>query len=95
MFDLWLKIRSRDFADAEFAKNNRRALALQAKIPFRRFDVGAAGNFLAVDPEPNLAVDRADVIVVPVAVPLGQVFAREAAAAQQRPWATTFAVEYI
>ena len=66
------------------AELDRRALGFEAEIPGGRLAAGAAGDFLAVDPEADLAVDAPDVIVVPLADALAQRFFGEAAAAVGR-----------
>ena len=63
------------------AELDGRAFRLQAEKAGARLAAGAAGDFLAVDPEPDLAVDAPDVVVVPLADPLAQVLRRKAAAA--------------
>jgi hypothetical protein len=74
-------LRSRKLADAEVAELDRGALGLQAEVALGRLALGAAGDLLAVDPQPDLAVDAADVVVVPLVHPLRQVLRREAARA--------------
>ena len=39
--------------------------------------MGAAGHFLAVDPQPDFAIDGPDVIVIPLADALAQVLSRK------------------
>ena len=63
---------SRQLADPQLAELDRRALGLEAEVPGARLAAAAAGDLLAVDPEPDLAVDAADVIVVPLADALAQ-----------------------
>src|SRR4051812_27336673 len=75
---------SRQLAQADVAEVDRRAFRLQAKEAGPRLDLVAARHLLAVDPQPHLAVDRADVVVVPLVDALAQVLAREAAAAAGR-----------
>jgi hypothetical protein len=43
----------------------------------RRHASGAPGDFLTVHPEADFTVDRADVVLVPLAMTLGHVLARE------------------
>ena len=75
---------SGQLADAQPAELDRRTFRLQAEEARSRLAAVAAGDFLAVDPQPDLAVDAADVVVVPLANALAQLFRREAAAAVGR-----------
>ena len=70
--------------DAQRAKVDRRALGLETEKTARGIGAVAAGDFLAVHPEPDLAVDRSDIVVVPLAVALGEILARETPAAVGR-----------
>jgi len=71
----------RQLTQADILEVDGRAFGFQAQVADARLDLVAAGDFLAVDPETDLAVDGADVVVVPFADALAQVLAREAAAA--------------
>ena len=65
-------------------KLHRCAFRFEAQVARLGIAVLAAGDFLAVDPQTNFAVDGADVVVVPFAYALGQILARESSA---RRWA--------
>ena len=56
-----------------------RAFRFQAQVAAGRFRVGAARDLFAVDPEPDLAVDGTDVVVIPVITVQDQVLGRKAA----------------
>ena len=62
----------RSLADAELAEGDGRALAFQAEVALAGFRAIAAGDFAAVHPKAHLAIDAADVVVVPLAVALAQ-----------------------
>ena len=68
----------RQFADPQLPELDRRPFGLEAEMARAGLAVVAAGDFLAVDPEPDLAIDRPDVVVVPLADALAQVLAGEA-----------------
>ncbi len=69
------------FANAEVFEVDRRAFGFEAEVAVGRVAVGSAGDFLAVHPEANFAVDGADVVVVPFADSFGEAFGGEAAGA--------------
>ena len=46
----------------------------------------AAGHFLAVDPQPDFAVDAADVVVVPLTYAFAQVLSRKTPLSVRRRW---------
>src|SRR5437588_2033426 len=48
--------------------------------------MGAAGHFLAVDPQPDFAIDGPDVIMVPLTDTLAQVLSRKTPLAVRRRW---------
>ena len=75
---------SGQLANPHVPELNRRAFRFEAKKAGPRITAIAAGNFFAIDPQPNLAVDAADVIVVPLTDALALIFPREAAAAVGR-----------
>src|SRR5207244_8854544 len=62
----------------------RRTFRFQAEVARARLAVLAAGDLFAVDPQPDLAVDRPDVVVVPLVDALAEVLPREAALAVGR-----------
>src|ERR1700716_3753963 len=74
----------RQLANSKLLKLDRRAFRLQAKIPGRRTDMGAAGHFLAVDPQPDFAIDGSDVIMVPLTDAFAQVLSRKTPLAIRR-----------
>src|SRR5205085_2582823 len=69
---------SRELANPQPRELDRRALRLQAEVTRLRVAPRPAGDLLTVDPEPDLAVDAADVVVVPLADPLAEVLRGEA-----------------
>src|SRR5438874_408148 len=77
-------------ANPQILELNRRAFGFQAQVSARRLGIIAPGDFFAVDPEADFAVDTANVIVVPLAGAFGQFFARKAAAAVGRAWLKRF-----
>lgn len=64
----------RQFADSEVAELDGGTLGFEAKVADSRLTVGAAGDLDAVDPQAHFAIDRADVIVVPLVDALRRVF---------------------
>jgi hypothetical protein len=60
------------FSDAKFAELNRRTFALQAQEPFGRITACPTRYFFSIDPQPDLAVDRAYVVMIPVSVTVCQ-----------------------
>src|SRR5205823_4899433 len=62
----WPTPPSRQLANADVAEVDRRALRLQAQVARPRLDAVAPRHLLAVDPQPDLAVDRPHVVVVPL-----------------------------
>ncbi len=82
--------KSREFADLQPCEFNGRPFGFQAKIAGFRLATIAAGNFLAVDPQANLTVDRADIIMVPLAHALAQILGGKAAAAVGRDGSERF-----
>src|SRR6266568_856881 len=74
----------RQLANSELPELNRRAFRLQTKIAGRRSDAGAAGHFLAVDPQTDFAVDAPDVIMIPLIDAFAQVFRRKTPLAIRR-----------
>ena len=71
----------RKFADAEIFELDGGAFGFEAEVAVGRVAVGAAGDFLAVDPEADFSVDGADVVVVPLADAFGESLGGEAAGA--------------
>jgi hypothetical protein len=64
--------RLREFADAKLAESDRRTFAFQAEETLPRFDRRPAGHFFAIHPQANLAIDRADVVLIPLAMSFGE-----------------------
>ena len=64
----------RQFADSEVAELDGRTLGLEAEVADGWLAVGAARDFDAVDPQAHFAVDRTNVIVVPLVDALCRVF---------------------
>src|SRR5262249_34363597 len=62
-----------------FFEVNGRTFGLEAKKPGVRLALLAAGNFFTVDPKSNFTVDRAYVVVIPLAEAAGTLLAWEAA----------------
>src|SRR4051812_20259012 len=67
----------RQFADADVAKLDRRAFGFHAEVSAARLRAAAAGDLLAVHPQADLAVDGADVVVIPLAHALAQIAPRK------------------
>lgn len=59
----------RQFSDADVAELNRSPFGFEAHETGRWAAILAAGNFVTVDPQADFAVNRADVIRVPLAEP--------------------------
>src|SRR6266511_1371783 len=71
-------------ANAKLPELDRRAFRFQTEISAGRPDVGAAGHFLAVDPQTHFAIDASDIIMVPFTDTFAQVFRWETAFAVRR-----------
>jgi Archaeal fructose-1,6-bisphosphatase and related enzymes of inositol monophosphatase family len=69
----------RQFPDANVFEFNRRTFGFKTHIPRARFSAIAAGNFFAIYPQTNFAIDGANVIVIPFANAFAQILARKAA----------------
>src|SRR6201999_4188802 len=74
----------RQFAEAEVFVVDWGAFGFDAEVAGFGVAVVAAGDFFAVDPEADFAVDGADVVVVPFARGFAEILAWEAAAAIRR-----------
>jgi hypothetical protein len=74
----------RQLAYAKIAKLDGRALRFQAQIAPARFAAGSAGDLFAVDPQSYLAVDGADIVVVPNADAPAEILLLQAALAVGR-----------
>src|SRR5438046_2913559 len=77
---------SGQLADSQVPKLHGRPLRLEAKITKRRLAAGAARHFLAVHPESYLAINRPNIIMVPLAHAFAQMLARETAHTSRRRW---------
>lgn len=55
------------------------AFGLEAEVAVGWLAIGSAGNLLAVDPEADLTVDGADVVVIPLVDPIGEALGWETA----------------
>jgi hypothetical protein len=64
---------SRKLSDAYIAKFHRSSFGFKAQVAFGWIGVFAAGDFVAVDPQADFTVDRADVVEVPFRGWLGEV----------------------
>ena len=76
--------RSGQLADSQVLELDGRALGLEAEKAAGRLAVIAAGDFFTVDPEPDLAVDAAHVVMVPLANAFGEMLAGKAPGAVGR-----------
>ena len=66
--------------NADVFELDRGAFGFEAEVAVRRLAVGAAGDFLAVDPEADLTIDGADIVVIPFIDAFGEPFGGKAAA---------------
>ena len=73
---------SRQFPNPQAAEMNGRTFAFEADIADGGVTGRAAGDFLAIHPEAHFAVDRTDVVVVPLTMAFGELLA----------WETPFAI---
>src|SRR5437870_4507005 len=78
--------RSWQLADANVFELNRRAFGFHAQVTRSRFRAVAARNLFAVHPQPQFAVDGADVVMIPLVNAFAEVLAREAARTVGRQW---------
>ena len=54
-----------------------RSFGFEADVALAGLAAGSAGDFLAVDPEANLAIDTPDIIMVPLVQSLAQILGGE------------------
>src|SRR5262249_43066945 len=80
----WGRDSLRQLADPQMAELDRCALGFQTEVAGAGLAAAAAGDLLAVDPQPDLAIDAPHVIMVPVAKAQAQILQGEAAAAVGR-----------
>src|SRR5688572_6526035 len=70
---------SRQLTESQVFELNRRAFGFEAEIPGAGFGAVAAGDFFAVDPQADLAIDGANVVVIPLADAAAELLTGEAA----------------
>src|SRR5687768_13880289 len=84
----WQKLlmlrRLRELSDSQIPKFDGRAFRFQAEVAGAGVGAGTAGDLFTVNPEPDFAVDCADVVVIPLPHPFAQALHREAAGAVRR-----------
>ena len=79
----------RQFANPNVPEMDGRSLGFQAKITFGRIAIASSRDLLAIYPQANFTIDGADIVLVPLLMPLGEFFAWKAPSAirgNRREW---------